>query len=119
MNTRDNGGPAFPFPAIMYPNGEMNHGEGGMTLRDYFAMQAPKEVPHWFVPKMRAKPLPKWVGESGTEYKSSHLAEKAEGDNYHNANAEAFEEWEEDRLISKMAQWPWFWADIQLEARKA
>lgn len=31
------GGPAFPFPAYTYPNGEINHGEGGMTLRDYFA----------------------------------------------------------------------------------
>jgi hypothetical protein len=34
------GGPAFPFPAYTYPNGEINHGEGGMTLRDYFAAKA-------------------------------------------------------------------------------
>lgn len=33
-------GPAFPFPAYTYPNGEINHGEGGMTLRDYFAAAA-------------------------------------------------------------------------------
>lgn len=32
--------PAFPFPAYTYPNGEINHGEGGMTLRDYFAAKA-------------------------------------------------------------------------------
>jgi hypothetical protein len=31
---------AFPFPAFTYPNGEINHGEGGMTLRDYFAAKA-------------------------------------------------------------------------------
>ena len=34
------GGPAFPFPAYTYQNGEINHGEGGMTLRDYFAAKA-------------------------------------------------------------------------------
>lgn len=37
MNYIDTGGPAFPFPAYTYPNGEINHGEGGMTLRDHFA----------------------------------------------------------------------------------
>jgi len=35
-----NNPPAFPFPAYTYPNGEFNQGEGGMTLRDYFAAQA-------------------------------------------------------------------------------
>ena len=38
--SKDTGGPAFPFPAYIYPNGEINHGEGGMTLRDYFAAKA-------------------------------------------------------------------------------
>jgi hypothetical protein len=32
--------PAFPFPAYTYPNGEIIHGESGMTLRDYFAAKA-------------------------------------------------------------------------------
>jgi hypothetical protein len=40
MNNTKTGGPAFPFPAYTYPNGEINHGEGGMTLRDYFAAKA-------------------------------------------------------------------------------
>jgi hypothetical protein len=35
-----NNPPAFPFPAYTYPNGEINHGESGMTLRDYFAAKA-------------------------------------------------------------------------------
>ena len=35
-----NNPPAFPFPAYTYPNGEINHGEGGRTLRDYFAAKA-------------------------------------------------------------------------------
>jgi hypothetical protein len=40
MNNKNTGGPAFPFPAYIYPNGEINHGEGGMDLRDYFAAKA-------------------------------------------------------------------------------
>lgn len=42
MNSRakPDGGPAFPFPAYTYSNGEINPGEGGMALRDYFAAKA-------------------------------------------------------------------------------
>lgn len=40
MSNTNTGGPAFPFPAYTYPNDEINHGEGGMTLRDYFAAKA-------------------------------------------------------------------------------
>ena len=40
MSDTNTGGPAFPFPAYTYPNGEINHGEGGMTMRDYFAAKA-------------------------------------------------------------------------------
>jgi hypothetical protein len=40
MSDTNTGGPAFPFPAYTYPNGEINHGEDGMALRDYFAAKA-------------------------------------------------------------------------------
>ena len=40
MSNTNTVGPAFPFPAYTYPNGEINHGEDGMTLRDYFAAKA-------------------------------------------------------------------------------
>jgi hypothetical protein len=40
MSNTNTGGQAFPFPAYTYPNGEINHGEGGMTMRDYFAGEA-------------------------------------------------------------------------------
>jgi hypothetical protein len=43
MSNTNTGGPAFSFPAYTYPNGEINHGEGGMTLRDYFAAKAMQE----------------------------------------------------------------------------
>jgi len=39
-SAKPDGGPAFPFPAYTYPNGEINHGEGGMTMLDYFAAKA-------------------------------------------------------------------------------
>ena len=32
--------PAFPLPAHTYPNGEFNHREDGMSLRDYMAAKA-------------------------------------------------------------------------------
>ena len=31
--------PAFPFPAYTYPNGEINFGEGGITIQEYAAIQ--------------------------------------------------------------------------------
>lgn len=40
MSTND-GGPAFPFPASLYPDGSTHEpGDPGMTLRDYFAAKA-------------------------------------------------------------------------------
>jgi len=44
MSATNTGGPAFPFPAYTYPNGEINHGEGGMDLRDYLAAKAMQGV---------------------------------------------------------------------------
>lgn len=40
MDKTDSSGPAFPFPTYTSPNGVMHPGEGGMTLRDYFAAKA-------------------------------------------------------------------------------
>ena len=44
MSNTNTGGPAFPFPAYTYSNGEINHGEGGMTLRDYFAAKSMQAI---------------------------------------------------------------------------
>ena len=35
-----NGGPAFPVPDTVHPNGQVQYGFNGMTLRDYFAAAA-------------------------------------------------------------------------------
>lgn len=41
MSNINTGGPAFPFPASLYPDGTTHeHGELCMTLRDYFAAKA-------------------------------------------------------------------------------
>ena len=42
MSTREEGGPVHPCFAT--------HDHYGMTLRDYFAANAPAEVPPWFLP---------------------------------------------------------------------
>jgi len=54
--TQDNGGPAFPCPAYTYPNGEINHGEGGMTLRQYAAikLRTPDSGTDWLDDMIRA-----------------------------------------------------------------
>jgi hypothetical protein len=40
MSTINNGGPAFPIADVPYPNGNVQHGWNGMSLRDWFAGQA-------------------------------------------------------------------------------
>jgi hypothetical protein len=40
MSTINDGGPAFPIPDVPYPNGNVQHGWNGMTLRDWFATHA-------------------------------------------------------------------------------
>ena len=40
MSTINDGGLAFPIPDVPYPNGNVQHGWNGMTLRDWFAGQA-------------------------------------------------------------------------------
>lgn len=37
MNKDETGGPAFPGPDVYHPNGEIEFGPPGMTLRDNFA----------------------------------------------------------------------------------
>ena len=39
-NNINDGGPAFPQPDLHHPNGQVQHGSPGMTIRDYFAAAA-------------------------------------------------------------------------------
>jgi hypothetical protein len=40
MSTHNDGGPAFPVPDTYHPNGQVQYGSCGMSLRDYFAGRA-------------------------------------------------------------------------------
>lgn len=40
MSATNDGGPAFPINDTTYPNGQVQLGSTGMTLRDYFAAHA-------------------------------------------------------------------------------
>ena len=40
MSTTKDGGPAFPVPDTYHPNGQIEYGATGMSLRDWFAGQA-------------------------------------------------------------------------------
>ena len=40
MSKKNDGGSAFPVPDVTYPNGEIQFGTNGMSLRDYFAAKA-------------------------------------------------------------------------------
>ena len=61
--TINDGGPAFPEPAVFDANrGEVNPAAaygfaGGMTLRDYFIAHAPAEPQPWFRPVMPPRPV--------------------------------------------------------------
>lgn len=37
MSKINGGGPAFPVPGFIYPNDELQHPDGGMSMRDKFA----------------------------------------------------------------------------------
>ena len=40
MNAANDGGPAFPVPDTHHPDGQIQYGANGMSLRDWFAGQA-------------------------------------------------------------------------------
>jgi hypothetical protein len=112
-------------------------GESGIDTLTYFAARAPHDAPTWFQPVMPARPaLPEIPGElpdltrellhgwrqdpcwdAGVHSRvkgypaavawiaATHLAWQAR-------NA-----WDRDRKIQAVAQWPWTWARLVLDAR--
>jgi hypothetical protein len=48
MTDRDTGGPAFPEMIAIDVSGDVHRGFSGMTMRDYFAGQAPKMPEQWW-----------------------------------------------------------------------
>jgi hypothetical protein len=43
MSPINDGGPAFPVPDTYHPNGQVQFGSSGMSLRDYFAAHASEQ----------------------------------------------------------------------------
>ena len=60
MNAANDGGPAFPVPDTHHPDGQIQYGANGMSLRDWFAGQetlADFDAPDASVPKWAAEAL--------------------------------------------------------------
>ena len=109
----DDGGPAYPAP----------YGTYGMSLREYFAVRAPVDPAAWFQPIFRDRPANAWEGRSlhantKLTFISHQEARKACGEDFRNANAEAIQEWEQERDKQRLVQWPWAWADAVIKARR-
>ncbi len=136
MSERDNGGPAFPLAAGWVE--ERSDGSAktivtvreldrGMTLRDYFIAHAPAEPWPEFDPVMPIdRPLSRWAYENapadGPRFHSARAAEihyQCSDEYVINEAADEQNEWSSERNLQRRIQWPSYWADTQLKARKA
>jgi hypothetical protein len=113
------GGPAFPTPDVYHTNGQIQYGEVGMSLRDYFIAHAPTEPPTWFQPSMPvARPASRYTSEDGKmNYPNRHAAACAEGDFFINTAEKAQIDWDALQVRERSFQWPVAWADAMLKAR--
>ncbi len=79
--SKDNGGPAFPQSETQNGNTvHAEHGEGGMTLRDYLMAHSPADLINWLAKQgnVEAATGVKIAGEIGsTEYIKSWFAADA------------------------------------------
>lgn len=110
----------------------------GMTLRDYFAAHAPKEVPGWFKPAMPDKPKSmaslfdhfrhnslmalyddesgEWVDDAG-EVPQQFKDEVARYIESMALNFDQIKDWHREYERQKIFQWPWTYADGMLQSR--
>lgn len=130
--------PAFPasVPGHTYGDGssELPYlAQTGMTMREYFAARAPRDIPGWFEPVMPEFPDSYWIDEdtgvltpdanlndatfkARGEFKIIYTA-MAKGFRYNNARFAEQERWFRAQRIQKFSQWPWFWADMVIGAQ--
>lgn len=47
VRSQKDGGPAFPIPDTYHPNGQIEYGANGMSLRDWFAGMALQGILAW------------------------------------------------------------------------
>lgn len=133
--------PAFPLPPHGY---EKNMGvqamrrREGMTMLEAFALRAPTAVPDWFQPEVPAPaPLPDvdppaalpdnvrfildgWRRDSEESLSEDFLNEHPAARAWHDAWTETWraQSVRGDLLYrARMAQWPWAWARMVLDAQ--
>lgn len=105
MNTKDDGGPAFPG---LHPSAECRYNDPGMTLRDYFIAHAPAEPQFWFEPVMNTPEPPKPIKKV--------VRRGLDGGEWYDNDAHA--EWRKEKGKQTYVQWPAAWADAMLAARE-
>ncbi|MGF6633562.1 hypothetical protein [Paraburkholderia sp. MM6662-R1] len=126
MSAIKNGGPAFPVEWI-------NKIDSGMTLRDYFAVRAPADIPEWFkyvpatprpavsIPHESLTPeqykewdgLGDWLDESDASPEVNAFDEKYESERA------ALEAWDAEQRVARYYAWRWAYADSMLRSRGA
>lgn len=75
--SKDTGGPAFPVPDIYHPNGQIEYGASGMTLRDYFAAAAMQGILAGDHPITHDEDCMQKIAYSAYETADAMLAERA------------------------------------------
>jgi len=95
MDLTQNGGPAFPSGSMSIGDGDAQAYTPGMTLRDWFAGQAP-EAPDWWMADECPTPPPGWN----------------EGD-----GAAAWVKAEHRFMMGRIAAWRYAYADAMLAER--
>ena len=131
---------AFPVsvPGHLYGDGssEIPYATDGMTQRQFFAANAPKEIPEWFIPVLPPEPEGKWIDEDTAEAVTNKFIDdeaacyrktkdfgvphqvQIKGLRYINLNSDRQVAWHQNARIQTLAQWPWFWADMVLGAQE-
>ena len=129
-NPIKDGGPAFPVPVLADEHGNfrschewgtyMENG-AGMSLRDWFAGQAPSEPQSWFSPVLLERPPDAWrVGERiCTNHNYALEWAREHGGFVRNDNADAQVAYDRDIEKQRFVQWPYAWADAMISAREA
>ncbi|CAB3784613.1 hypothetical protein [Pararobbsia alpina] len=130
MSDIENGGQAFPWC------GDLNETPFislGATLRDYFAVRAPAEIPDWFkhapatsrpvipVPhaSLTSEQYKEWDGLDEWLELSDVSNEVREFHAKYKAAIDAAYAWDRDQEIARYFAWRWRYADSMLKARQA
>lgn len=106
----------FPLsvPGMVYEDGSFEPptiAQEGINCLAYFAARAPHEIPDWFIPEMPPRPVNKtWVSDDGKRTYTSY--DQA----LYYEDAFFYDQWEREYELQKVAQWPWYWANLVLSA---